>query len=62
MLVAKPNAAIETLKINSPTTVVRRTPARVASHTASSEPGIIPAGYAATRRPIAGFEACSVCW
>ena len=39
-----PNATIEPVNSSKPTTVVRRTPARVAIHAPSSEPGIMPAG------------------
>jgi len=39
-----PNATIEAVNSSRPTTVVRRTPVRVAIHPPSSEPGIMPAG------------------
>ena len=42
--VANPNGMIETVNMKRPTTVVRRTPARVAIQPPSSEPGIMPAG------------------
>ena len=44
MSVANPNGTIETVNISSATTVVLRTPARVAIQPPSSEPGIWPAG------------------
>ena len=44
MLAPNPNATIATVNRSKPTTVVRRTPARVAIHPPSSEPGSMPAG------------------
>ena len=44
MLVANPNGMIEIVNISSATTIVLRTPTRVAIQPPSSEPGIWPAG------------------